>query len=242
MQIVSPYRPQAPESREHRELGPFDWIAALRMLAESVEHACGCRTYALTDRSAKLGVPSFAYRTTRRPLMLWILEVSLRFIESDAFNQDTVMLSPDLLVYDDLAPYFRADLGVVVRTEKHQARPILNGAQWWAVSAKSALAAFYRRALDLADVLPRDLHIWGADTVPLVDLLAPVTVGPSRRAGLEVEGIAQREILQTLSRRDCDAIDAGASVRAPKRPIVDFRLLRKRYMRAYFDQTIGARL
>lgn len=241
MKIVSPFRPFAPESQAHLRLGPFDWIGALRMLAASARESCHCETFAITDVDSPLPVPHHAYVTHERRLMLWILEVSLRYLESDDFDQDTVMVSPDILVFGDLRPYFGADLGVIVRMDEkyvHADRPLLNSVQWWAHAAKPRLVAFYRRALDLAHTLTEDVITWGADTVPLVALLSPLERGQSRRAGLTVLAVDQTEVMTAFSATLLRKTLAGRVVR-PDVPLLDFKYGRKVYLQQYFDATYG---
>jgi len=237
MKIVSPYRPFPPESSAHRKLGPFDWIGALQMLATSARASSQCDTYALTDVDTTLPVPAYQYRTTHRRLMLWILEVCLRYLESDDFDEDTVMVCPDILVLGDLRPFFQADLGVIVRLDAKYVeaeRPLLNSVQWWRVEAKDRLVAFYQRALAIAEGLVPALIEWGADTVPLVELLSPLEHGVSQRAGLSVFAVDQREAMAAFSSSLLRRLGGPRSVVVPM-PLLDFKYGRKLYMRAYFE-------
>lgn len=241
MRIVTPYRPFPPESEEHLALGAFDWIGAIGMLRASVERSCLCETVTLTDVDTSLPGPVFQYVTTRRRLMLWILEVMLRYLESPDFDQDTVMVSPDILVLGDLGPYFKADLGVIVRSaEKFIAAglPLLNSVQWWRVEAKNRLIAFYRQALDIAETLPEDVIRWGADTEPLLRLLSPLERGLSRRSGLTVSAIDQSEIMTSFTRRMDSQMRAGVTYHGL--PLIDFKFLRKHSMREFFTVNYGA--
>lgn len=234
--IVSPYRPFPPESAEHQALGPFDWVAALQMMAESATRSCGCQVAAITDVDTNLPVPSFYFETRERRLMPWILEVSLRYLESPAFDRDTVMVSPDMLVLGDLSRWFTADLGILVRPEeKHQqsGRAILNQAQWWRVTAKTRLVAFYAQALALARALPEPILTWGADTVPLQQLLAPLEVGAVERGGLQVSLIHAAEPMESLSGVNINRLAVGEPLLV-SRPLLDFRYTRKRHMPAAF--------
>jgi hypothetical protein len=236
-QVVSPYRPFPAESDEHLALGPFDWEGALGMLRESATKSCGVETYAITDVDTELPVPAFRFETEERRLMLWILEVSLRYLESPAFTRDTVMVSPDALILGDLAPWFTADLGVLVRPEqKHQqsGRAILNQVQWWRVKAKKRLAQFYREALALAKTLPEDVIKWGADTAPLQQLLSPMEVGLTERAGLSVDLIHASVPMESLSSVNINRLDCGLPLLV-SRPVLDFRYTRKWHMRRAFD-------
>lgn len=234
LQVVSPYRPFAPESDEHRELGPFDWVAALQMMGESVRRSCRCPMFAITDVDTELPVLNFQFETTERRLMLWILDVSLRYLESPAFDRDTILISPDILVLRDLRPWLTADLGVIVRPEaKHTDRPILNQVQWWRYSAKDRLVAFYREVLDLARTLPEASIRWGADTVPFERLLAPLEIGQRRYGHLDVALIHASHVIEPLSALNIKRLAWGRPL-VVTRPVLDFRYTRKRYMaRAY---------
>lgn len=244
MRVVSLYRPFVPESREHLELGPFNWCAALQMLSQSVRLACGCDVVALTDWDTPLPMPALRYHTTQSRLMLWLLEIALRYLESDAFDRDTVMVSPDMLVFNDLRPYFGdADVTVLVRSGSQFAvRPILNGAQWWPIAGKRRLIGFYRDALATACALPEPQVQWGADTEGLRVLLAPIGPGKQKRHGLRAWLLESNLVLQSLTQRTCEDLDAGRDVPLPTRPILDFKYTRKRYMAPYFAATLGRRL
>jgi hypothetical protein len=243
MKIVSPFRPFPPENLSHKELVDFDWIDALRMLRASAKQNTKAEVFAITDVDTDLGVPAYQYATKERRLMLWILEVSRCYLESDDFDQDTVMLSPDILVYQDLRPYFVGDLGVVVRVaEKYSSKPMLNGAQWWKHIAKDRLVAFYREALERAYLLPENYIAWGADTIPIAEMLSPMVVGPMERAGLEAFGISHVGMLYPVMAHDVARMDMGKRPFDPPFPLTDFKGLRKAHMRRYFDDTIGVKV
>jgi len=221
MKVVSPFRPFEPESRAHVALGPFDWVGALGMLRASVRAACGCETYALTDVDTDLPGPSHQYVTEERRLMLWLLEVVVCYLRSADFDDDTILISPDALVLSDLRGWFRADLGLMVRTgAKYSDKPLLNGVQCWRVAAKDRLVHFYCWALELARQSVPDLIRWGADTDSMVQLLAPIQAGHFTRAGLAVYGF-----------------EAAQAFRPPgvTSPIVDFKGLRKHLMARYYE-------
>jgi hypothetical protein len=232
LRVVSPYRPFEPESPAHRLLGPFDWPAALRMLHASVTRQ-GADFRAITDTATMLPVPTIHLATTATRLMLWILDVSLRYLESDAFDRDTVMVSPDSLVLGDLRPYFAGDLSLLVRSgKKYQKRPLLNAVQWWPIAAKAALIDFYRAACVHAAGLPDNLIRWGADTEALRVLVEPIALGVHVRHGLRVHMIEARSVMQS-----------STQTHRPTVPIVDFKYLQKLTMAAYFDAVlpVGAR-
>lgn len=231
VRVVSAYRPFPPESAAHRRLGPFDWPAAIRTLRASVARSCGCETVAITDRDTALDGPTLQYATTERRLMLWILDVSLAYLASDDFDRDTIFVSPDSLVLQDLRPYFGADATVLIRSaDRYQRRPILNAVQWWRVAAKDALVAFYRQALDLALTLPEGLVVWGADSEPLRQLLDPIHVGIHRRAGLRVRLLESVTVLRSLSGTAVAAMDRGEPPPIPDIAVWDFKGPRKQYL------------
>lgn len=239
MIVVTPYRPQAAASESHRRLGPFDWIDAIRMLEASVRRSCRCPTVALS--SAALPVSTFRYATESRHLMPWILEICLRYLESDDFRDDTVMISPDMLVFRDLSPWFSADLGLLVRTAaKYRRRPLLNGVQWWRHRAKARLVAFYREAWRRSLALPEALQVWGGDTEPLLALAPAVIDGEARVGALSIVGIPHEDVMQAMNHDEELALSRRQPIARPSKAVVDFRYLRKRAMRAYFDATIGA--
>lgn len=242
MKIVTPFRPFAPESIEHQRLGPFDWHDAIAMLRASAARFCQCETFVITDVDHEPPGPAHYYDTTERRLMLWILDVSLRYLESEQFDQDTVMVSPDILVLGDLRPYFVADLGLVVRTGekfKDTNRTILNGAQWWRHASKKRLVHFFHRALAIARDLPEARIVWGADTDPLIQLTAPL-VGETRvkRSGLAFYG--HTNLMPSLSSHAMAALERGASLAGCPYPLLDFKYERKRYMRRVFENVMAA--
>lgn len=241
-QVVTPFRPFPPESDEHLLLGPFDWIGAIRMLEASVARSNGVPVITLTDIDTRLPVPSLTFITHERRLMLWILEVCLCYLESDAFDRDTAMVSPDCLVLENLQPWFRGELGIVVRTEeKHRGtgRVILNQLQFWSHAAKPRLVAFYREALRIAKGLPEDVIRWGADTEPIRQLLEPIEPGFWERQGLAVDLIPWHEVLEPLTRDNITRLQAGETMQV-YRPVLDFRYTRKHHMAAAFDALFPA--
>lgn len=241
MKVVTPYRPFTPESLEHERLGAFDWLAAIEMLAASVRR-CGGQTIALTDLHTKVPVSAIRFETREPRLMLWLLEVMLKYLSSPAFDRDTVMITPDALVFEDLSPYFFADLGIIVRLDpKFSAIPILNSVQWWRHRAKPRLIAFYTEVLAIARALPEEWLVWGADSEPLRQLLQPLSPGVHQRAGLRVALLPTTWVMDGISGPIMRRLEEGESIDwPPPLPILDFRSSRKQFMRAYYNATLGA--
>lgn len=230
MKIVSAYKPF--EAVVPSQEG-FDWLAALKMLAHSAKVYSHCETYAITDQA--LPVPHYRFETKETQLMLWILEVSIAYIESEHFDQDTVFLSPDSLVRCNLLDGFDGShLGVMVRpADKYKERPLLNSLQFWPVAAKHKLAAFFRRCLKIARELPEDEKRWGGDTTPLVMLLSPIEADMTARAGMVVRQWPYKDWLHTIGSGDMNALDSGEPVRN-RRAVIDFKASKKRYMARYY--------
>lgn len=249
LRVVAPFRPFPPESDLHKATMDFDWIDAIRMLQASVEHACPtARFHVITDVDTALPLPCLHYATTHRRLMLWYLEVSLRYLESADFDRDTISLDSDQLVYADLAQFVTpsADLVVCIRPdEKHTNRPagmpILNGVQVWSHRRKAALIAFYRQALAVAEGLPEDRLVWGADTDALRLLLEPLALGLHRRHGLTVHMVDADTVIEPFSTVLKRWMDDGAAF-WPSRAVVDFRWKRKLFMRPMFEHTLAGRI
>jgi hypothetical protein len=241
MRIVTPYRPFVPEA--HPEAPAFDWLDALRMLNVSAEVACGVRITVLTDTTT--AIPDtfdvLRYPATTTRLQPWLTEIRLAYLESSAFDTDTILVSPDTLLMGDIGTVFAQafDLALLVRIHpkfEGQWKAILNTVQWWRHKAKAPLIAFYREALTIALALPEDLQVWGGDTEALRQLLEPITYGPSTRAGLAVYMLSSRTVFQSLTTAMIAQLDAGAPMGRPHAPIFDFKYRRKAHMRQAFDR------
>lgn len=243
IRVVAPFRPFPPESDLHKQMADFDWVDAIGLLQASVERACQCPFHVITDVDTSLPLPTLQYSTTHRRLMLWYLEVSLRYLESDDFDRDTIAMDSDQLVFADLRHIVtpNADLVICARPEhlnRPDAFPILNGVQVWAHRAKSALVEFYRQALSVAEGLPEDRIVWGADTDALRILLAPIAVGLHRRAGLTVHMRDARAVIEPFSNVMKRWVADGRPF-WPAKPIVDFRWRRKPSMRPMFEHVLA---
>lgn len=236
MKVVTPYRRITPYTKYHVRLANegFDWLDAIRMLASSAEKRSGVATYALTNEP--LSVPHYAYECGEQELMLWLLEVCACYLESEQFDQNTVCISPDSLVYRHL-DIFDGEFDIAFSCRKNspaaEKKPLMNGAQWWSHAAKDRLAALFRECLEMARRLPEGLRRWGADTVPLLELLGPVEEGIWSRHGITVRYLppgSMRTMTTTTMRKE----KMGAPVR-----VVDFKGWSKLLMRAYFAREYG---
>lgn len=248
VRLVAPFRPFPPESALHHEMASFDWLEALRMLIHSASLAHrGRPVHALTDVDTDLPVPALKYETNHRRLMLWTLEVCLAYLRSDDFDRDTIMLDVDQLIYGDLSGFFgesKADIGLLVRSaSKHarteQGQPLLNGVQFWRYKSRKRLVHFFRDALNIAQRLPEDRVVWGADTDAVRQLIEPIDEGTVRRGPFRVNMIDASDVLETFSSSQADRLAAG-NPQWPTRPVLDFRFTRKPFMPLVYRATIGA--
>lgn len=242
MKVVTAFRPLPLEADHHKELHDFDWMDAIRMLSDSIAATSGQTLQVLTDVDTTLPFETLRYTTTHRRLMLWWLEIAACYLESTDFDDDTVFLDCDQLVYGNLSRWFvpYMDLGICIRRppKNGPGLAILNGVQFWSVRAKSHLAGFYRRALAIAETLPDDLVKWGADTVALERLLAPLAEGLWRRGDLRVRLIDSDDVIEAFSSTQIRHLDAG-KMRRPTRAVLCFRNTRKPFMRPAYEATIA---
>jgi hypothetical protein len=232
--VVAPYRPFHTGRAEHEG---FDWLAAARLLARSVDRTCQCPTYVLTDVDTDLPVPTIQVVTRERQLQLWILDVALRYLESSQFTDDTVMVSPDSLVLANLAGYFEGDFGVIIRPG-HPKHPMLNSVQWWPRASRDRLIAIYQQALAVGRTLPARIIKWGADTLPFEQLLAPLVPGLHRRQGLHVRMWPAPPILRSVSTFDLVRLTQGHPLKWRNAAIADFRYKRKPLMKPFFRHVV----
>lgn len=240
MKIVSPYRPYAPYISNHLELG-FDWVGALGMLEQSVRRVAPCPFYALTDLDAEVGVPAHRYPTTESRLMIWLIEVWRAYVTSEDFDQDTVMLSPDMLLCRPVQSVFskyRFDLGLVVRTETKffHKRPLLNGIHFWRHAAKPALGDFFSEALRLVRTFEPELLRWGGDAEAVWRLVTPVGIRDRvlKRQGLDVGILPAASILRSVGAPEMTIASRGGALNRPTVPVLDFRYRRKASMPSVF--------
>lgn len=239
---MAPFRPFAPESELHKSMPDFDWIGAIRMLFLSAHCSGPCDTKVITDVDTELGLPSLQYQTRHRRLMLWTLEATLKYVESRDFDRHTVVVDCDQLIYRDLSRWFQnhVDLCVLVRpNQKHREQggfPFLNTVQWLNGRSRKKLAAFYRRALAVAEGMPEPLLQWGADQEAVRSLLEPIDEGIFQRAGLTVKMINSDDVIETISSFQIEAIENG-KMPWPSRSVLDGRWRRKEYLRPAFEHT-----
>jgi hypothetical protein len=124
----------------------------------------------------------------------------------------------------------------------HSVRPILNALQWWPVKSRDVLIALYRDALAIAHKLPNELQVWGADSKPFQKLLKPLSPGCGpRKSGIIANLIDSRHVMTPLTSEVIALLTAGQPI-VPPPMVVDFRYLRKRHMRAYFEATLGSQV
>jgi hypothetical protein len=198
----------------------------------------------LTDVSTPLDVPALRYRTSSRRLMIWTIEVCLKYLRSHDFDRNTVMLDVDQLIFGHLRKWFKkgsgVDLGVLVRPHgKHLepgGEPLLNGVQFWHRSGRTRLVAFYERVLATAQQLPAHRVEWGGDTDALRLLIEPIELGIVERHGLTVQMWPADHILESWSSMHTAMLESG-DVPSVRHAVLDFRSLRKRYMAAMYQAT-----
>jgi FkbM family methyltransferase len=101
--------------------------------------------------------------------------------------------------------------------------------QFWRHASKERLVDFYRHVLDIGVGLPEAFQVWGADTVAIEELLAPMAGGTIIRNGLTAAMIPFESVIQYL-----EPVPDPLGRWRPNR-IVDFKYMRKLQMRQIFD-------
>lgn len=244
IRIVAPFKPFVSECGTHTllEREGFDWNAAIAMMIESARASCeDCPVHILTDIDTPLDFPALRYHTTSTRLMIWSIEICLRYLQSRDFDRNTVMLDCDQLIYGNLRKWFKkdpkVDIGVLVRPHgKHiepGGEPLLNGVQFWHRSGRNRLVAFYQRCLDVVQQLPEHRIAWGGDTDALRQLIEPLEIGVTERSGATVQMWPAEDVLESWSSTHAAMLDAG-DVPVIRHAVLDFRALRKRHMAAMF--------
>ena len=237
MKIVAPYRPMVSYTSLHIECARhgFDWIESLKMLRASGLARAGIETYAISD--VELPVPHYRYPSKEQSLMIWMLEVSLSYLESEDFDQDTVLLGADSIVLKPFDMFGGFDIAITSRLPKFFANPLMNGWQLWPIASKVGLIRLFRMALDIAHGLPDEEKAWGADTKPLIMLLGPIKPGDFIRSGMRVR-IFPPPMLMTLTISLMNKMRVGKKVAAGA-TTVDFKALAKLHMREYYEREFG---
>jgi hypothetical protein len=134
---------------------------------------------------------------------------------------------------------------VLVRTKYPKgdllALPILNGVQFWPIAGKALLGQFFRRALEIARMMPEEAIVWGADTLALAELLKPLTAGVQDRVGLRVALMDSGQILAAFAETQIQWLKAGRFKRfMATYAVLDFRGNRKPYMQPVYEATVAA--
>lgn len=248
-QVIIPYAP-FPESPAFARVRGFDWVEAIAQCRTSVRASCGqaVPVRLVTNMDGPSEGDTLVYQTTATRLQLWLTEIRLAFLQSDAFDRDTVLISPDTLVMNNLAGGFRpgADLGIIVRPAydvgDQEWRKILNTAQWWRVRARAALIAFYQDVWAIAQTLHANYQKWGGDTESLLRRLTPIEAGLVERAGLRVAMIHAPEVFASITGGQIEILEAGGRITWPVAPpmLWDFKYLKKSAMGLAFRAQLGA--
>ena len=247
MKVVAPYQCFPVEAHpESLAITTFDWCDALHMLDVSVRatYQGRVRVHALTDHETLVPVSAYRYQTQSTRLQVWLNEIRLAYLRSEDFDEDTILVSPDTLIVGDISQPFTTpmDLAMLVRPVKRFAgewKSILNSIQWWRHASKKKLIAFYEQVIAIGQTLPEELQIWGGDTEPLRQLVEPMDLGIVRRAGLAVNMLRASDLFRSISSAEMANLVAGGRIDRPSLPILDFKYIRKPFMRPAFEQLFG---
>ena len=201
----------------------FDWPAAVGRLGRSARRAMACGTLVLTDPATPLAGPALRVPVRDGFLMLWLLDSVLAYLESPAFDRDTVLVSPDSLVLGDLRPWLGGyDVGLLTRDRP---KPILNSVMGFPLAGRAGAVRLFRRACDHASGLDEAALLWGADidAVVAVTGVRPGEAGTRDVGGSRVRFLPAAGVLRSIRPADL----AGPR---PAEPVADFKGRRKRWM------------
>ena len=110
------------------------------------------------------------------PLMIWILEAQKNYIESDAFNCNSVLFSPDALIIKPLEEIFEQDFDCAVTL---RADTILNnGVIFIKPQNKNRLIKLWDDAIKKCWSYHAALQNWGGDQKALQDVLSSADYKP----------------------------------------------------------------
>lgn len=106
------------------------------------------------------------------PLMLWILETQKAYLESDAFNCNSVFFSPDALIIKPIHDKFTGfDLGVTLNEQQPNEYALNNGVIFIAPKNKDKLIKLWEDAIKICKNYRAELQEWGGDQKALHDAL-----------------------------------------------------------------------
>lgn len=117
-------------------------------------------------------------------LMNWILAAQLQFIESDFFNQDSVLFSPDALIVRPLEQIFEQDFDIGFTVRDNPRWPINNGVIFLKPQNKEKIADYWKFAISVCKSYPVETQKWYGDQQSVHEVYAQ---GSHEQIGLNVK-------------------------------------------------------
>lgn len=106
------------------------------------------------------------------PLMLWILEAQKAYLESDAFDCNSIFFSPDALIIKPIHDKFTGfDLGVTLNEQQKDIVALNNGVIFISPKNKDKLIKLWEDAIEIYRNYRPELQEWGGDQKALHDAL-----------------------------------------------------------------------
>ncbi len=106
------------------------------------------------------------------PLMDWVLAAQEAFCHSDAFNEDSVLFSPDAIINRPLEEVFDKDFDIAVTVRNHPRYPINNGVIFLKPKNKSKLQMFFVDTRLRCERQTPEIRDWFGDQLSLHEELA----------------------------------------------------------------------
>jgi len=215
--------------KNYPEAAAHDYPAMLAMLGASCRRL-GLRHLVITDRGTPLEHECFRLDLPRS-LMRAVVAGQLAYLQSAAFDEDTVFIDADCLVQHSPARVFAEpfDLAVTARRwgPRRNPSPINNGTIFCRAAARAQCVAFFTAASMACG------KYWGADQDAMGKACQPMPKLPGlhERSGASVRFLDVAGHNQAPRSAD-DPTTADAVV-------LHFRGPRKSYMRAVFDRIMA---
>lgn len=102
-------------------------------------------------------------------LMNWILQAQKAYLQSDLFNEDSVLFSPDALIRKDLTPIFEKEFDVAFTERAARKYPINNGVIYLKPKNKNRLIQLWDEFIYRCDQYDFDQKHWFGDQKAIID-------------------------------------------------------------------------
>ena len=143
----------------YADLGNSDYVPLIDMAFASARKF-GYKTVLVTDAGA-----------TKETLMPWILAAQKKFIDSDDFDGNSVLFSPDCLINRPLEPVFDFDFDLGVTSGFNPDYPINNGVIYLKHQCKEKLSKLWGEMVARCLTYSPELQRWYGDQKAMHEII-----------------------------------------------------------------------